>query len=216
MYQHILIIILCGLCCAQPLQGKPRKPLHELRQKNPATIRVHGAGGGRIRITNATNRTTLHLERDISGCLHLYDHLAPKWHSNVSAKIKVIDKVSKDSKYYVVLFASAPSNCNVQGHCGAGGEDYTVIWLKLDTRLRLEDKKRAVIEDCQSNISTKRGDTDTEEPAVKLVDGKLAVEYGDEFGDPKKRTVSHLIYDRNFPEKGFVITTEEVKTPAGY
>jgi len=109
------------------------------------------------------------------------------------------------------LLTSAQSNCNIQGYCGAA-TDYTLIWLKLGASLKLEEKKSAVIEDCKSNIYI--ADPEFErlnEPPIKLVRGKLTIEYGNTLDD-KVRTLSRLVYDRNSPEQGFFITESEKKS----
>ena len=49
-----------------------------------------------------------------------------------------------------------------------------------------------------------------DELVIKLVRGKLAIEYGNTFDDDV-RTLSQLVYDRRLPEQGFVITTKEKK-----
>jgi hypothetical protein len=49
-----------------------------------------------------------------------------------------------------------------------------------------------------------------EEPAIKLANGKLTIEYGNTFDDDV-RTLSLLVYDRRFPEQGVVIATKEKK-----
>jgi len=46
---------------------------------------------------------------------------------------------------------------------------------------------------------------------IKLVRGRLTIEYGNTIDD-EVRTLSRLVYDRKFPERGFVITTKEKKS----
>jgi len=105
-----------------------------------------------------------------------------------------------------MLMASAGSNCNIQGRCGAAS-DYTLIWLSLDRNLRLRDKQAVIVEDCRSDISIieppRKEDRD---PKPRLVAGKLTVLYGNDF-DPEKRVTTRLIYDRNAPEDGFRTST---------
>jgi len=122
-----------------------------------------------------------------------------------------VDQVARDGRYYLVLLAEATSNCNVQGHCGAGSDD-TLIWLKLSDRLKLEDKRAAVIVNCRSNIDVIEPEVEVTDdgPAIKLTDGKLNLKYGNISDDSADR--SRLIYDRNAPEKGFLITTEKAKS----
>jgi hypothetical protein len=49
-----------------------------------------------------------------------------------------------------------------------------------------------------------------DELVIKLVRGRLSIEYGNMFNDDV-RTLSQLVYDRKIPEQGFVITTKEKK-----
>jgi hypothetical protein len=111
----------------------------------------------------------------------------------------------------LVLLARAQSNCNVQGFCGAA-TDHTLIWLKLGAGMKLEEKKSAVIEKCKSNIYLFESEYDRQDQLIiKLVRGRLAIEYGNTIEDDV-RTLSRLVYDRKFPEQGFVITTIEKKS----
>jgi hypothetical protein len=180
------------------------------RQQNTTAIKVYPARGKRIRIVAGTELTLINLTDDVSGCLELFDPTISQRRTGEPLRIKVIDRVSKDDKRYLVLLAEAQSNCNVQGRCGAAADD-TLIWLKLDSGLKLEKKQSAVIVDCRMNIDM----IDSEygrhyELIIKLVRGRLAIEYGNTFDD-NVRTLSQLVYDRKFPERGFVITTKEKK-----
>jgi len=99
---------------------------------------------------------------------------------------------------------------NVLGYCGAT-TDHTLIWLKLDAGLKLEGKQSAVLVDCQANISMTDQEYDRQDGLViKLIRGRLAIEYGNTIDD-EVRTLSQLVYDRKFPERGFVIKTKEKK-----
>ena len=92
----------------------------------------------------------------------------------------------------------------------------TLIWLKLGASLKLEEKQAVVIEDCKSDVYI--GDPENngvDDPVLKLVSGRLTVGYGKTLDD-KVRTLSRLVYDRKFPEHGFVLTTEEKKSKQGH
>jgi len=52
---------------------------------------------------------------------------------------------------YVLLLASAASNCNVQGECGADGSDSTLFWLKITRDLSLAGKQSFPISDCRAH-----------------------------------------------------------------
>ena len=213
MRRHIITTIFLVLICGQMAWGQqapPPKP----RGQNTAAIKVYPARGKRIRIVAGTERTLVDLTDDVSGCLELFDPHYPKWRLKQPLGIKVIDRVRKDNNYYLVLLTSAQSNCNVQGYCGAA-TDSTLIWLKLGAGLKLEGKQSAVIEDCRRNVyMVASDDSMKEEPAVKLASGRLTIEYGNTIDD-EVRALSQLVYDRKFPERGFVITTKEKKPQQG-
>jgi|SRR5215470_4313353 len=210
MPRHILTSIFLSLICSQIAQGKQAKPLPKSPGQNTAAIKVYPARGMQIRIVAGTKRTLVNLKDDISGFLDMYDLDVSRRISKRPLGIKVIDRVSKDGKRYLVLLAEAQSNFNIRGYCNEG-YDYTLIWLKLDADLKLEAKNAAVIVGCLSNIFVIDPEYDAkEELLIKLVGGKVTLQYGDEFNDDA-RTVSQLVYDRKSPEQGFVITTVEKK-----
>lgn len=203
MRRRIVTLIFLALICGQPAWGQ-----------NTAAIKVYPARGKRIRIVAGTERTLVNLTDDVSGCLELFDPTISQRRTREPLRIKVIDRVGKDDKHYLVLLAWAQSNCNVQGRCGAS-TDHTLIWLKLDSGLKLEKKKSAVIVDCRMNIDMIDSVYDSQDRLIiKLVRGRLAIEYGNTFDD-NVRTLSQLVYDRKFPERGFVITTKEKKPQQG-
>jgi len=208
MQRNIIASIFLALICGQIAWGQ-RVSSPKSRGQSTAAIKVYPALGKRIRIVSGTKGALVDLTDDVSGCLYLFDSYPPKRVSRPPLGIKVIDKVRKDDMYYLVLLTSANSNCNVQGHCGTT-IDHTLIWLKLGASLKLEKKLSAIILGCRVYIHPIEPDYDTEEPAIKLVSGKLTIEYGNTLDDDV-RTISQLVYDRNFPEQGFVITTKEKK-----
>jgi len=213
MRRHIITSIFLALFCGQMAWGQqapPPKP----RGQNTTAIKVSPDRGKRIRIVAGTERTLVNLTDDVSGCLELFDPTTSQRITRVPLRIKVIDRVSKDDKRYLVLLAWAQSNCNVQGRCGAA-TDHTLIWLKLDSGLKLEEKQSAVIVDCRMDIDVIDSQYDKQdELIIKLVRGRLAIEYGNTIDDDV-RTLSQLVYDRKYPEQGFVITTKEKKSKQG-
>jgi hypothetical protein len=210
MQRHIITSIFLALICARMAQGKQARPAQNSRGQNATAIKVYSARGMRIRIVAGAERTLVDSTDDVSGCLDLFDPHTPKWRLKQPLGIKVIERVRKDDKYYLVLLTSAQSNCNVQGHCGAA-TDSTLIWLKLGAGLKLEEKQSAVIVGCMTNIDVVDPQYDSRDKLViKSVRGRLAIEYGNTFDDDV-RTLSQLVYDRKFPEQGFVITTKEKK-----
>jgi hypothetical protein len=212
MHCYIIPTIFLAFICGQAPQGAQAKPQLKSRGQNTAAIKVYPYRGKQIRIAAGTEQTLVDLTDDISGCLDLFDYSYPpprKWKQPL--EIKIIDRVGKDDKRYLVLLTRAQSNCNVQGFCGAA-TDHTLIWLKLGAALKLEEKKSAVIEKCKSNIYVNDSEYNKQdELVIKLVRGRLAIEYGNTIDDDV-RTLSRLVYDRKFPEQGFVITTSEKKS----
>jgi hypothetical protein len=209
MRRHVITSFYLALICGQMARGHQAPPTKQPGQ-NTAAIKVYPARGKQIRIVAGTKRTLVDLTDDVSGCLDLFDPHTPKWRLKQPLGIKVIDRVRKDDKYYLVLLTSAQSNCNVQGHCGAA-TDSTLIWLKLGVGLKLEEKQSAVIVGCRNSIDVVDPQYDSQDKLViKPVRGRLAIEYGNTFDDDV-RTLSQLVYDRKSPEQGFVITTKEKK-----
>src|SRR5687768_14173299 len=129
MHRHIITSIFLALICAQMARGQQAPPPKSHGQ-NTAAIKVYPARGKRIRIVAGTERTLVDLTDDVSGCLELFDPTISQRRTRQPLRIKVIDRVRKDDKYYLALLTSAQSNCNVQGYCGAA-TDITLIWLKL-------------------------------------------------------------------------------------
>ena len=210
MGRHIITSIFLALICGRMAQGQQAPPTKS-RGQNTAAIKIYPARGKRIRIVAGTERTVVNLTDDVSGCLELFDPTISQRRTRQPLRIKVIDRVSKDDKHYLVLLAEAPSNCNVQGYCGAG-TDFTLIWLKLDAGLKLDRKQSALIVGCKENIYPTDPEYDSQDwPVIKLVRGRLTIEYGNTIDDVV-RTLSQLVYDRKFPERGFAITTKEKKS----
>ncbi|HKQ92786.1 MAG TPA: hypothetical protein VJZ77_19155 [Blastocatellia bacterium] len=210
MQRHITTSIFLALICGLMARGQQAKPAQNSREPNTAAIKVYPARGKRIRIVAGTERTLVDLTDDVSGCLELFDPTISQRRTRQPLRIKVIDRVRKDDKYYLVLLTSAQSNCNVQGYCGAA-TDITLIWLKLAAGLKLEEKQSAVIVGCRTNIDVADPQYDKrDELVIKLVRGRLAIEYGNTLDDDVQ-SLSQLVYDRKFPERGFVMTTKEKK-----
>jgi len=202
MIKSIILVLICSPIA----RGAQAKPQPITRSQNTIAIKVYQARGKRIRLVAGKERTLIDLTDDVSGCLDVFDPHAPI--AKRPLEIKVIDRVRKDDKDYLVLLTGAQSNCNVQGFCGAA-VNLTLIWLKLGAGLKLEEKKAVVIEDCRFDIYIKDHDYDRlDYPQVRLVRGNLTVEYGKTLDD-NDRNLSRLAYDRKSPEQGFVITTVE-------
>ena len=107
MRRHIITSIFLALICAQMAQGKQARPAQNSRGQNATAIKVYSARGMRIRIVAGAERTLVDLTDDVSGCLDLFDPHTPKLKLKQPLRIKVIDRVRKDDKYYLVLLTIA-------------------------------------------------------------------------------------------------------------
>jgi hypothetical protein len=122
-------------------------------------------------------------------------------------QVRLIDATDKGGHYYVLLAASAPPNCNVQGQCGASSRpDTTVIWLKLASDLSIEETRNFVVEDCRAGRSVEQEPDDWAD-RVRLIDGKLVLvfrEYGQ--GRNGADVTGRLEYERSAPERGIQVS----------
>lgn len=198
----VIIFLLCSIQTGFSEQGNPAEP-----KSDSETVAAVSAERARIKFTKGTVAKVIDFEKDISGCLDLYESLSNQTIQPSAIGLKVIDSVVKNNTNYVLLLVSAESNCNVTGWCGAAS-DYTVIWLQLDNSLRVRGKKIAVIVQCKSNIFTLKPDPNESafETRLKLVDGKFEIDYGKELYKPETHRYYRLFYDSNYPERGITIT----------
>jgi len=123
--------------------------------------------------------------------------------------VEVVDETEKGPFTYVLLLASAPPNCNIQGHCGAGGEDSTLVWLKLDKKLAVADRQAFAISECRAErtaeVPTAMEPDDPNFGTIQVKDlpwngDVLRIEYQEREEAPR-----HLIYDRRSPGAGLQI-----------
>ncbi len=202
-----LFTLLAIFQAAPAKQGKPAST----PKGKMAPIKLSAGVGKQLRVVSGTNRAIINLTEDIAGCLTLFDPSMSSKRIKQPLGVKLLDQVSKNEKYYLIVLASAQSNCNVQSHCGAAS-DYTLIWLELDANLHLTRKQAEAIELCRSDIYVLDPQSnDQDAPPLKLTKGKLVIEYGSS-DSGQARTNSKLVYDRTSPEQGFVITKTEKKS----
>lgn len=165
-------------------------------------IAVEHLGEGRIRARSAGRKLDLDLSRDISGCTgRTYDRTVNEEYESV-VDFEIVDETEKDSYVYMLLLASAPPNCNIQGRCGAGDPDATLIWLKLTEDLSLAGKQGFVIEDCRAgrytNITREGELSPIRSKDLPWTDDVLQIE----FEELEDGSTQRLIYDRRKPEAG--------------
>lgn len=143
------------------------------------------------------------LAEEISGCTgRLYDPMVNE-ESEGGADLEIVDETTKAPYTYMVLLATAPTNCNIQGICGAA-KDTTLIWLKFTEKLSLASRQAFAIEDCRAGRSTKveRGEYPDDEIRAKnlpWVNGVLQIDFDEELA---QKSIPTLIYDRQNPEAG--------------
>ena len=212
MIRYTLLTCLLFITLITPAYSRQVRP-HPLRQnRKPALPSVTRAGNTSLRLAIGADSAIVDLKNDIQGCVgKLYDTFSTmKVVGKAIPKIKVLDRVAKDNNYYVVVLTTATSNCNIQGQCGAA-DDLTLIWLRLDSHLKLEAKKAIAIEQCRAFLHLVEPELDYDGNAsIKLSRGKLNVKFADEMDfDESKHTLTELIYDRSLPENGFIVTTQK-------
>ena len=192
--------------------------------QNASKIKIWGIGSGKITVSKGKTRSIIDLSRDIAGCAFVPKEfrreLDKKGCTSRPATFELIDATEKDDQTFLILTADAQENCNVCGRCGAS-EATTFIWLKLDAKLKLLERKNIPIEYCELNISMIQPLSDIDEQTqeetlnVPFKDNVMTIEfertiYGDEAkGDKDVFEFTHIEYDRTKPEKGFVIKTEK-------
>lgn len=182
---------------------------HPLRPPTDSSmlVSVESLDEGRIRVRRAGRKLLIDLARDISGCTgRAYDHTVNEEYE-ASVGFEIVDETEKAPYTYVVLLASAPPNCNVQGQCGAGGPDTTLIWLKLTRGLSLAAKQAFAIDDCRANRYAKIAREDDSEDGYVETQAKDLTWNGDtlqiEFEEGDETSIRRLVYDRRNPEMGF-------------
>jgi len=192
------------------------------QQKSLAGIRIRAAGLGRILITRNKLNSTVNLGEGLEGCVYLTKSqkagLDRRGCAASPPDFKLIDAVIENNRIFLLVSADAAGNCNVCGECGAT-DAYTLFWLSLDSRLRLQEKQQAGVESCLSRISmlspaeNEESDERGEEFAgFKFKGNVLTIEYEKTIRDENDVTIyefSHLEYNRKTPQKGFIIKTEK-------
>jgi hypothetical protein len=171
-----------------------------------------------MKLTLGQTSRIIDLSKDISGCLTLYDGSISRTATFDATKFQIVDRVAKGDYFYFVILANAGSNCNVQGRCGAA-QDNTLIWLKLNQQLQVEDRQTAIINSCYArDIDVIEGDIkyddDGMSPTATMNNGTLTVEYDENrYTESAEYKVSRLVYKSAEAEKGFSITTEKKERP---
>ena len=188
----VLVLGMAGASAATPSEGG--RP-----------VAVEALQAGKIQLLRAGETRVVDLAREISGCKGSTFDPSTKEKYPGGPTVEVVDETEKGPFTYVLLLASAPANCNVQGECGAGGPDATLLWLKVDKMLAVVDREAFALNDCRAQRSAKV--TTAEEPddpdfgRILAKDlpwngDVLRIEY------QEREATRHLSYDRRAPGAG--------------
>jgi hypothetical protein len=203
----IALFALSGLVFAQsrPAQQSPKDP-----------IRITAFPNAIFKFRQGNLNGGITLQGDIAGCTTgTYDGSDPNSKpSGGAATTRVIDEIRKGTFWYVTFQTTLGSGCNIQGMCGAGS-GVSVVWLKLDAKLKVISRKAVIVVECLTNtgLSKWAGRTgndvmDSSDPKLRMVAGRLELEFQTENFNTKQKTISSLRYDRRTPEKGLIVSSK--------
>lgn len=180
-------------------------------------IKLRNVGLGKISVSKGNLRSTIDLSAEVAGCAYVAGErkreLVKTECASPPASFKLLDATVKNNRTFLVVQSNAMGNCNVCGQCGAT-EAFALIWLNLDARLHVLDRKSVPIEDCRSRISLVNPVND--EPVngnlnLPFKSDILSVEFETKsFDNNSSYEFSHLYYNRKTPENGFVINTRTI------
>jgi hypothetical protein len=177
----------------------------------PVPVAVENFKDGKIRIKRGAQELALDLTQDISGCTGAsYDGEINKVYDSAD-DFEIVDETEKESFTYLLLLASAPPNCNVQGQCGAADPDATLVWLKLAADLSLAGKQTYVLRACRADTSIVIPEEKQEDYNFRNLLAKDLTWAGDvlqveietlEFKNEFEKSYERLTYDRRNPDAG--------------
>jgi hypothetical protein len=195
-------ILGCGVLFADSPPGETRKV-------EGGPIAVKHVGGGRIRIESGKRKVKLDIRSDVSGCFTTRFDPTTDEKYPADVDLEVLDQGDKAPFKYLLLLISASPNCNIQGRCGAGGPESTLLWLKLGKNLAPVDRQAVLIEGCNGPSVAHRPERSEEtSPGAYLepihaqdlpwAGERLEIELAGESGE----RAGKVIYDRSKPEEG--------------
>jgi hypothetical protein len=211
-WKVVLVVFWLALPVLASGQEDAKQMLEQIeRDRGRKPVAVESLGGGRIQIRRARRTLNVDLAQEISGCTgRLYDRTVNEEYES-TVGFQIVDETKKASYTYLLLLASAPPNCNVQGMCGAGGPDSTLIWLKLTEDLALAGKQSFVLDDCRSGRSAVIPRREGAEGEYVEVQAKDLPWIGDalqiEFEEMSQDKIPRLVYDRQNPDAGLQLGT---------
>lgn len=171
----------------------------------PPPVAVEALQAGKIQLLRGEETRVVDLSREISGCKGATFDPSTKEKYPGGPTVEIVDETEKGPFTYVLLLASAPANCDVQGECGAGGPDATLLWLKVDRKLAVVDREAFALNDCRAQRSAKVATAEEpDDPNFGRIVAKdlpwngdvLRIEY------QERETPRHLSYDRRAPGAG--------------
>lgn len=186
----------------------------------PAKIIFRNSGLAKISVGSGKTHSTIDLRNDVTGCAFVEGKRKHQLNADECAAppatFRLIDATVKNNQTFLVVASEAMGNCNVCGHCGAS-ESFALIWLELDSRLRLVNKQSVPVDDCLTEISGKQVRHNESDNLSKLrlafKKNILTVEFEKTvFKDNSEISnyeFSHLEYNRKSPEKSFAVKTEK-------
>ena len=205
----IALFALSGLTVAQSSPAQ---------QASSDPIQITAFPNAIFRFQQGNLKSSVTLQGDIAGCTTgSYDGSDPNSKpSGGAAATRVIDEIRKGAFWYLTFQTTLGSGCNVQGMCGAGSA-VSVVWLKLDAKLKVISRKAVIVVECLTNtgLSKWAGRTgndvmDSTDPKLRMVAGKLEIEFKRDDFSTKQTTISSLKYDRKSPEKGLIVSSKTV------
>ena len=206
----ILIALFATASFVFAQQGSPAE------QGSSDPIKITAFSNAIFKLRQGKLNGSVTLQGEIAGCTAgTYDGSDPNSKpSGGAAATRVIDEIRKGAFWYLTFQTTLGSGCNVQGMCGAGSA-VSVVWLKLDAKLKVISRKAVIVVECLTNtgLSKWAGRTgndvmDSTDPKLRMVAGKLELEYQTEDYNMKQKTVSSLRYDRRTPEKGLIVSSK--------
>jgi hypothetical protein len=187
-----------------------------------ARISVRNIGLAKVSVSKGTLTRTIDVSEEVAGCGYVSGpvkaSLRKRGCAAPPANFKLIDSITQAGNTYLILLSEAMGNCNVCGRCGAT-EAFSLVWLELDQRLKVLNKRSVAIQDCMTFTEIVEPETSGPDPdkpeEVNLVfkDEILRLTFEtrewEEGGDNSKFVLSNLTYDRRHADRGFVISTEK-------
>ena len=216
-----LVALLSGAALAQPLSSPA--------QQSPSDqVRVTAFPKGSFQLRQGQLMKRIDLQNSLPGCTTgaydtsdpnsqptggAYDS-DPNFVTGGAAQTRVIDLVGKNGWWYLTFQARLGSSCNVQGLCGAGTA-LSLVWLKLDARLRPVARQVETVNECFSETvltgwgkARPSANGNPDDIDLEMVRGVLNITYQQSDYAAKTQTDSKLIYRHAQPELGLKVTSQ--------